>query len=74
MNTRLWMFTSYQFKEEVVFHTLVQGAVVSLGNSLPCKAIGQGSVQTCPHDGSITTLLGINHTPKSRFKLILYEP
>lgn len=50
--------------------TSVQTGIIYIGNSAPCKAIGQGTNQIHLHGESISILSYVHHVPESRFNLI----
>ncbi|XP_071741174.1 uncharacterized mitochondrial protein AtMg00300-like [Rutidosis leptorrhynchoides] len=54
-------FTTYQE---------INGGKVLMGNDLPCKVVGIGTVQIKMYDGTVRTLTDVRHVPKLRKNLI----
>ncbi|XP_020242619.1 V-type proton ATPase subunit F-like [Asparagus officinalis] len=50
---------------------LLHGGVnVLLGNNMPCKTVGIGSIKIRTHDGIVRTLINVRHIPKLKKNLI----
>jgi hypothetical protein len=57
---RSW-FSSYQ---------VVDGGIVLMGNNVPCKTVGVGSIKIKMFDGIVRTLTEVRHVPELKNNLI----
>jgi len=48
----------------------IDGGNVLMGNNMPCKTIGTGSIKIRMHDGIVRTLSNVRHVPDLKKNLI----
>jgi hypothetical protein len=60
---RSW-FSSYQF---------VDGGIFLMGNNVPCKIVGVGSIKIKMFDNIVITLTKVRHVPKIEMKSIYFR-
>jgi hypothetical protein len=51
-------------------YEVVHGDTVLMGNNMPCRIVGVGTVKVRMYDGIVRTLLGVRHVPDLRRNLV----
>ena len=57
-------------KEWFTTYEAVNGGTVLMGNNMPCKTVGCGTIQLKMHDGIVRTLSDVRHVPELKKNLI----